>query len=448
MALERFGSSLYDALRKVFRAPVVDEAAVKELVRDLQRALLQSDVNVQLVLSISKNIEERALKEKIPPGVSRREHVIKVVYEELTRFLGEKPALLKIEPTKRTVLMLVGIQGSGKTTNAAKLARYFQKRGLKTALVCADTYRPGAYAQLQQLTTRINVPLYGEPTNRNPVDIVLKGLKTLGNQDVVIVDTAGRHKEEKSLIEEMKTLEKAIKPDEVILVIDGTIGQQAAVQAKAFHTATPIGSIFVTKLDGSARGGGALSAVAATGAPIKFISTGEKIEDIEPFVPSRFVGRLLGMGDLQSLIEKVREAEVQVPEKKMKAFLSGKFSLSDMYEQMEAMKGMGSFRRLLKLIPGFSYDIPENTLDLAEDRLKKWRVIMQSMTVEERNDPKIFNSSRVHRVAKGSGTSEKEVKELLNQYNMMKRMMKTLRRKRTLPFFGKVPLGRLKDLGE
>jgi len=449
MALERFGSSLYEALRKVFRAPVVDEATVKELTRDLQRALLQADVNVQLVLSISKNIEERALKEKVPPGVSRREHVIKVVYEELTRFLGEKPVPLKVEPGKRTVLMMVGIQGSGKTTNTAKLTRYFQKRGLKTGLVCADTYRPGAYAQLQQLATRINVPIYGDPQNKNPVDIAKKGLETFSNQDVVVIDTAGRHKEEKSLIEEMKMLEKAIKPDEVILVVDGTIGQQAAVQAKAFHEATPIGSIFVTKLDGSARGGGALSAVAATGAPIKLISTGEKVEDIEPFVPSRFVGRLLGMGDLQSLIEKVREAEVQVPEKKMKTFLSGKFTLTDMYELFESMKSMGPFKRILKMIPGMSYNIPDDMMEMAEDRLRKWRVIIQSMTPEERAEPKIFNSSRVHRVARGSGTSEKEVKELLTQYGTMKRMMKTLRRKRALPFFGKqVPLGQLKDLGE
>lgn len=450
MALDRFGSSIYDALRKVFRAPVVDEATVKELVRDLQRALLQGDVNVQLVLSISKSIEDRALKEKVPPGVSRREHVIKVVYEELTRFLGEKPVPLKVEPGKRTVLMMVGIQGSGKTTNTAKLARYFQKRGLKVGLVCVDTYRPGAFAQLQQLAQKINVPIYGDPNGKNPVDISKKGLQSFGDKDVVIIDTAGRHKEEKGLIDEMKQLEKTIKPNEVILVIDGTIGQQATVQAKAFHEATPIGSIFVTKLDGSARGGGALSAVAATGAPIKFISTGEKIDDIEPFVPSRFVGRLLGMGDLESLIEKVREAEVQVPEKKMKAILSGKFTLNDMYEQFEAMKGMGSFRRLLKLIPGFSYNIPENMMDTAEDRLKKWRFIMQSMTPQERQEPKIINSSRVHRVARGSGTSDKEVKELLNQYNMMKKMMKTMRRKRGFPFLGKqMPMGgQLKDLGE
>ena len=450
MALERFGSSIYDALRKIMRAPVVDEAAVKELARDLQRALLQADVNVQLVLSISKNIEERALKEKVPPGVSRREHVIKVVYEELTKFLGEKPVLLKVEPGKRTVLMLVGIQGSGKTTNAAKLVRYLQKRGLKTGLVCADTYRPGAYDQLQQLAARINVPISGDPKNKNPIDIAQKGLKHFSNQDVVIIDTAGRHKEEKGLIEEMKMLEKTIKPDEVILVIDGTIGQQAAVQAKAFHEATPIGSIFVTKLDGSGRGGGALSAVAATGAPIKFISIGERIEDIEQFVPSRFVGRLLGMGDLQSLVEKVREAEVQVPEKKMKAFLSGKFTLTDMYEQFEAMKGMGPFKRILKMLPGMSYNIPDDKIDLAEDRLEKWRVIIQSMTPNERDDPKTFNASRIKRVARGSGTSEKEIKELLQQYGMMKKMIKTLRRKRALPFLGgkKISMDQLGKLEE
>ncbi|MEM3730293.1 MAG: signal recognition particle protein Srp54 [Candidatus Bathyarchaeia archaeon] len=437
MVLERLGSSLYEALKKVFRASVVDEATVKELVRDVQRALLQADVNVKLVVDISNRIEERALKEKVPPGISRREHVIKVVYEELTRFLGEKPVPMKVEPGKRKVLMLVGIQGSGKTTAAAKLARYFQKRGLKPAIICADTYRPGAFAQLQQLANRINVPVYGDLNTKDPVKIALNGLKQFSDRDLIIIDTAGRHKEEQALIKEMMMLEKNIKPDEVMLVIDGTIGQQAMVQAKAFNEATPIGSILVTKLDGSARGGGALSAVAATGAPIKFISTGEKIEDIEPFVPSRFVGRLLGMGDLETLIEKVREAEVKIPEKKAKAILSGRFTLTDMYEQFEAMKGMGPFRKLLKMIPGMSYNIPEDMLSMAEDKMEKWRVMIQSMTVEERNNPKIFNASRIRRVARGSGTSEKEVKELIKQYFTMRRLLKTLRRKKTLPFFGK-----------
>jgi len=441
MALERLGSSLYDAIKKVFKSSVVDEATVRELVRDIQRALLQADVNVQLVLAISKRIEERALKESVPPGISRREHVVKVVYEELTRFIGEKPFQLQITPGKRHVLMLVGIQGSGKTTVAAKLARFYQKKGLKPAVICADVYRPGAYEQLQQLASRINVPVYGDLKFKDPVKVVSEGLKRFADNDVIIIDTAGRHKEETELLREMKTLEKNVKPDEIVMVIDGTIGQQALTQAKAFHEATPLGAIIVTKLDGSARGGGALSAVAATGAPIIFIGTGEKIEDIEPFVPARFVSRLLGMGDVETLLEKVREAETRVPEKKAKAILSGKFTLTDMYEQFQAFKEMGPFRKVLKLIPGMSYDIPDEMLSTAEDRLGKWRVIIQSMRPEERENPKIFNSSRIRRVARGSGTTEREVKELLKQYVMMRKMLKTFKRKK-LPLLGKgLPAG-------
>jgi signal recognition particle subunit SRP54 len=437
MALDRLGSSLTGAIKKLFRAGVVDEAAVKELVRDIQRALLQADVNVKLVLDISKRIEDRALKEKVPPGISRREHVIKVVYEELTRFVGDKPVPIKMEPGKKKILMLVGIQGSGKTTHAAKLARYFLKKGLKPALICADTYRPGAYAQLQQLANRINVPIYGDVKAKDPVKVVNEGLKQFSDKELIIVDTAGRHKEEKELIKEMKNLEKKIKPDEVMMVIDGTIGQQALIQAQTFHEATPIGSILVTKLDGSARGGGALSAVAATGAPIKFIGTGEKVEDIEQFIPSRFVGRLLGMGDLETLLEKVHDAEIKVPQKKAKAILSGKFTLTDMYEQFEAVKGMGPFRKIFKMLPGMSYDVPDDMLNMAEDRLEKWRVIIQSMRPEEKDNPKLLNSSRVRRVARGSGTTERDVKDLLKQYVMMRKMMKMFKRKKKLPFMGK-----------
>jgi signal recognition particle subunit SRP54 len=434
MALDKLGSSLTDAIKKLFKAGVVDEAAVKELVRDIQRALLQADVNVQLVLEISKSIEERVLKEKVPPGVSRREHVIKVVYEELTRFVGDKPVPLKVEPGKKKIIMLVGIQGSGKTTHAAKLARYFQKRGLKVGLICADTYRPGAYAQLQQLATRINTPFYGDLKAKDPVKVVKEGLKQFNDKDLIIVDTAGRHKEEKDLIKEMKDLEKHIKPDETIMVIDGTIGQQALAQAKTFHEATPIGAIIVTKLDGSSRGGGALSAVAATGAPIKFIGTGEKIEDIEPFIPSRFVGRLLGMGDLETLLEKVKDAEIKVPQKKAKEIMSGNFTLTDMYEQFQAVKKMGPFGKVLKMIPGMSTDVPEEMLNTAEGRLDKWGVIIQSMTPTEKENPKLLNSSRARRIARGSGTTEKDVKELLKQYVMMRKMLKMFKHKKKLPF--------------
>jgi len=436
LALDKLGASLHESLRKIFRVPIIDEGVVKELIRDIQRSLLQSDVNVRLVLNISNRIEERSLKEKVPPGISRREHVIKVVYEELTRFLGEKPVTADVKVGKRNVFMLVGIQGSGKTTTTGKLARYFQKRGFKTAIVCADTYRPGALAQLEQLAKRINVPIHGDTSKKDPVKIAEEGLKKFEKFDLILIDTAGRHKDEKSLIEEMKKLESAINPDEVIMVIDGTIGQQASIQAEAFHAATPIGSIIVTKLDGSARGGGALSAVAATGAPIKFLGTGEKLDDLEAFIPSRFVGRLLGMGDIQSLIDKVKEAEIRVPEKKVRDLLSGKFTLADMYEQFEAVSKMGPFSRIIKMLPGIGYEIPDEMKDLAEDRLKKWQIIIQSMTPEEREVPKILNSSRIRRVARGSGTSEKEVKTLVEQYFMMRRLMKSLRRKK-LPFFGK-----------
>lgn len=446
MALDRLGSSLTGAIKKLFKAGVIDEAAVKELVRDIQRALLQADVNVQLVLQISKNIEERALKEKVPPGVSRREHVIKVVYEELTRFVGDKPVPLKVEPGKKKTIMLVGIQGSGKTTHAAKLARYFQKRGLKVGLIAADTFRPGAYAQLQQLATRINVPIYGEEKAKDPVKVAKDGFKQFQDRDLIIVDTAGRHKEEKDLIKEMKDIEKGIHPDEIIMVIDGTIGQQALLQAKTFHEASPIGAIIVTKLDGSSRGGGALSAVAATGAPIKFIGTGEKIEDIESFIPSRFVGRLLGMGDLETLLEKVHDAEIKVPPKKAKEILSGNFTLTDMYEQFAAVKNMGPFSKVMKMIPGLSSgNIPDDMLNSAEGRLDTWQVIIQSMTPEEKENPKLLNSSRAKRIAHGSGTSEKEVKELIKQYFNMKKMLKMFKRKKKLPFGlggkGGMPMG-------
>jgi signal recognition particle subunit SRP54 len=219
------------------------------------------------------------------------------------------------------------------------------------------------------------------------------------------------------------------------MVIDGTIGQQALAQAKTFHEATPIGAIIVTKLDGSSRGGGALSAVAATGAPIKFIGTGEKIEDLEAFIPSRFVGRLLGMGDLETLLEKVHDAEIKVPQKKAKEIMSGNFTLTDMYEQFQAVKKMGPFGKVMKMIPGLSSaDVPDEMLNSAEGRLEKWGIIIQSMTPAEKENPKLLNSSRARRIARGSGTTEKEVKELLKQYVMMRKMLKMFKRKKKLPF--------------
>jgi len=438
MVLENLGSNLYNAIQKLVKSPVVDEATVKELVRDFQRALLQADVNVELVMELSQSIQKNALEQELPPGISRREHIIKVIHDELTKFVGETPEELKIVPGKQNVLMMVGIQGSGKTTHSAKLARYFQKRGFKVGIICADTFRPGAYNQLKQLAESINVPFYGEPDAKDPVELSKSGVKHFDDKEVVILDTSGRHKEEAGLIEEMKRIERAVTPREVILVLDGTIGQQATAQAAAFKEATDIGSIIVSKLDGTARGGGALSGVAATGAPIKFIGTGEKVKDLEPFVPSRFIGRLLGMGDIEGLVSKVKEAEAPISEKDVAAMLSGKFSLQDMYNQFEAMQNMGPLQKVLGMIPGFSYQLPSDEVEDAEERLKNWKVIIQSMTPEEKEDPKLLNRSRVQRVARGSGRDEREVRELIKQYNTMRKMLKQMkgsrRMRRQMPF--------------
>jgi signal recognition particle subunit SRP54 len=435
MVLDKLGSTIQDSLKKLLRLPVINEDAIKELVKDVQRALLQADVNVQLVLELSKRIENRAIHDQLPPGISRREHVVKVVYDELTKFLGEKSAKIPVESGRINILMLVGIQGSGKTTAAIKIARFLKKRGIKTAVVCADTYRPGAFAQLKQLSKIAGINIYGNEKEKDAVKISKEGVELFRREgyEAIIVDTAGRHKDEFSLIKEMKDMASIIKPDQIILVIDGTIGQQAMTQAKAFHEATKIGSIYVAKLDGSARGGGALSAVVATGAPIIFIGTGEKIEDIELFDPPRFVGRLLGMGDITGLIDKVKEAEVMVPEKKAKAFLAGKFSLTDMYEQIENLRKLGPLGKVIKMLPGIGSNIPDEMVQLTEERMHSWKAIIQSMTKEERENPKILNSSRIKRIARGSGTTEKEVKELVQQYDMMKKIMKSLMRKR-LPF--------------
>jgi signal recognition particle subunit SRP54 len=437
MVLEKLGSSLYDALRRVIRAPVVDEALVKDLIKDFQRALLQADVNVKLVMELSQDIEEKALDEKLPMGISRREHVIKVVYDELTQFVGEKPQNLTTYPNKLNLFMLVGIQGSGKTTHAAKLARYYKRRGLRTGLITCDTFRPGAYEQLKQLADSIKVDFYGEPGSNDPILLAKNGVDHFRNYEVVILDTSGRHKEEQGLIKEMALIAEAVSPQEIVLVLDGTIGQQASLQAEAFMKATSIGSIIVAKLDGTARGGGALSGVAAIGAPIKFIGTGERVEDLEPFVPSRFVGRLLGMGDIEGLISKVKEAETTVTEKDVRAMLSGKLSLQDVYDQFEAMRNLGPLQKVLSMIPGFSYQLPEGELENAEERLAKWKVIIQSMTPEEKDTPRILNSSRIRRIARGSGTQETDVRELIKQYNAMRKMLRQLkgnRRMRKMPF--------------
>ncbi|RLF43313.1 MAG: signal recognition particle protein Srp19, partial [Thermoplasmata archaeon] len=286
MVLENLKESLRGTVQKIASAVSVDSKLIKEVIRDIQRALLQADVNVKLVLELSKNIERRALQEKPPAGMSAREHVIRIVYDELVKILGTGKTL----PLKKQVILMVGLYGQGKTTTCGKLARYFKRKGLRPALIAGDVHRPAAYDQLKQIAEKAEVPFYGDKDAKDAVEVVKKGVEHFKRSaDVIIVDTAGRHKLEEDLINEIKDIEREINADEKILVIDATIGQQARDQAKAFHDAVGITGIILTKMDGTAKGGGALSAAAEVGAPIVFIGTGEHLSDLEPFDPKGFV---------------------------------------------------------------------------------------------------------------------------------------------------------------
>jgi signal recognition particle subunit SRP54 len=362
--------------------------------------------------------------------------VVKVVYDELTHILGERNVPLELQKDKANVIVMVGIQGSGKTTIVGKLAKYFKKQ-YKTAIVAGDTFRLGAYDQLKQIADQIGVPMYGNPDEKNAIRVIKEGVESSRNEgyELILVDTAGRHKEEGSLMKEMREIVGAVKPNEVILVLDGTVGQQAAIQARAFKDNTNIGSIFVTKLDGSAKGGGALSAVVATGVPIKFIGTGEKMDDIEKFNPPSFVGRLLGIADIQGLVEKVKEAEATPTKEQVQTFLKGKFTLTDFYEQIKNFGKVGTLDKILSYM-GVGTKLPKEAQEVAEQRIGRWKSAMQSMTKDELNDPKIISGSRASRIARGSGTTTKDVKELVRQFFVSQKMMKTLGRKRGV---GRIP---------
>ncbi|MBD3191455.1 MAG: signal recognition particle protein [Candidatus Heimdallarchaeota archaeon] len=429
MVLKKLGSSITSALKKLVGAGVVDTALVKELKNELVKALLEADVKLEIALRLAEHVEKRALEEELPPGIPRQKHIVKIVHDELVKLLGEKAQKLNITPGQTNVILFVGIQGSGKTTAVAKVANWLNKRGMKPAMVCADTDRPGAYEQLKQLGDSIHVPVFGNPDAKNAVRLARRGVAEFQDkQEVILVDTAGRHKEEKGMLREMAKIASDINPDEIILVIDGTLGQQAYDQARAFAKATKIGSILVTKLDGSAKGGGALSACAATRAPIKFIGVGEKVNDLERFDPTGFVGRLLNMGDIEALIEAVKAAEIEPDEEMTKAFMSGKFTLRDMYAQMENIGKMGSIGKLLSFIPGFSQGLPEGFEDTSEENMKKFMCMMESMTAEELDDPSVIKSSRIQRIARGSGTDPQEIKQLLQQFFQMKKMMKRMKK--------------------
>jgi len=423
--LDNLKDNLRGAIQKIVKSSGIDEELIKELSKDVQRALLQSDVNVRLVLEITKNLEERSLNETPPPGLSRKDHIVKILYDELSKLLGNETEF-NFQPGKQNKVILLGIQGSGKTTVASKLAKFLTKQGYSVGVIGADTYRPGALVQLRTMCEKSNVEVYGEENNKDSPEIVKNGLKHYEKLplDIILIDTAGRHKEEQDLLDEMERINKIANPELALLVIDGTIGQQCFSQAEAFHKTLPVGGIIVTKLDSSAKGGGAIAASAATGAQIMYIGTGERIDDLEKFSPTRFVGRLLGMGDIQAVLDLAKRLENEGDDVRLKRISSGKMNMDDFFYQLEEVTKVGSLRGFLDNMPGLSGMVKDDQLDQMEGRVSKWRFIIQSMTKEEKADPDLLNSSRIKRIARGSGWSEHDVKELYKNYKNSKNMMK------------------------
>ena len=422
---------LKEALDRLMNRGSIDEEALREFSLDVQRTLLKGDVNVRLVLELTKNVQERLTREDRVPGVSVKELAVRALYEEMSKLLGGDN-VLPIQP--KNLILMMGIQGSGKTTLAAKLARYYTVKGMSVGLITTDVYRPGAYEQLKSLGDRIKVEVYYRE-GAKPVDIAKEGIARFPGKNLVIIDTAGRHKEERSLLQEMTSLERAISPTFTLLVVDGTSGQQIFNQAKAFSEAVKVGGIAITKLDGTAKGGGALAAAAATGAKVYFISEGERLEDIEEFSATRFVGRLLGIGDLKGLMERVRQAEVTMKEDEVRKALSGRMDLQSFLDQMEQMNKLGPLEKVLEMLPG-APKVNEEDIQKAKVQMEKWKAAIRSMTPEERRDPKIINASRIRRIARGSGITEKDVRALLDAFGKGKSFMKMAKRMRLPPGLG------------
>lgn len=429
MVLEGLAGSLRETIRKISRASYIDKETIKEVSKELQRALLKADVNVKLVLNLSSTLERRATEEKPPAGMTEQDFMIKIIYEELLKILGEDS---KIELGDQTI-MLVGLYGQGKTTSAGKLAKFFHRKGLSVGLIAADVHRPGAYDQLEQVAKQVNVPFYGEKGQKNPVRIISNGLDQLKDLKVKIIDTSGRDSLNQELIDEITEIKKKFQPKEVLLVMDATIGQQAGPQAKAINDAVGITGVIITKMDGTGKGGGALSAVADIHAPVYFIGTGEHMDDLEVFNAKKFLSRLLGLGDLETLLEAFQETEIteEEAEESMNRLMSGKFNLKDMYEIWEKFAQPGIMRKMfdalpLAKIPGGG-KIGAQDLDNAQDKLNNYRVIMDSMTFYELEHPDEINAKRIIRIAKGSGREETDVRNLLREFKAMKNNLKAMK---------------------
>ncbi len=430
MVLDDLGSSLRRTLDSLRGKSRISEEDVDEVVKDIQRSLLAADVDVALVRELSDSIRSRALDEEPPGGTTARDHVLRIVYEELVGLVGESTEL----PLAPQTVLLVGLQGSGKTTTAAKVAWWFETKGLRAAVVQTDTFRPGAFEQAEQMAERAEVEFYGDDDADDPVAIAREGLEATADADVRIVDTAGRHALEDDLIDEIEAIEATVEPDATLLVLDAAIGRGAREQARRFDDAVGIDGVVVTKLDGTAKGGGALTAVNETGSSIAFLGTGETVQDVERFEPSGFISRLLGMGDLKQLTERVERAmrETQDAEEDWdpEDMLTGEFTLVDMRRQMQAMSRMGPLEQVLDMIPGLGGGVmdqlPDDAMDVTKARMRTFDVVMDSMTDEELANPRSVGASRIERIARGAGVEEDAVRELLEQHRTMRRTIKQL----------------------
>lgn len=419
------GEGLRQAIAKLTRSPIIDAKTIKEFNKDLQKVLLSSDVDVKLVFDFTHDIEEKALRSKPPAGLSQQDYITNLVYDELVNLIGNT-----YEPDmKKRRILLAGLYGSGKTTTAAKLAKFYQERGIGAALVCCDVSRPAAYEQLQKLAEQANVPFFGIPNEKDPVKIVKQALEKFKDKPIIICDTSGRNALDSTLINELKNIADAFKPEEKILVISADIGQVAGKQAQEFNEAIGLSGIIITKMDGSGKGGGALSAAKASNAKVMFIGTGEKLVNIEPFNAEKFIGGLLGVPDISGLVEHVSQAIKEASIKPEEVEVE-KLNFETFYAQLKAMGKMGPLKNVFGMMG--APDMPKELLEQSEEKLKKYKVIIDSMTDAERKDEHLLHdSNRIKRIAKGSGTTEKDIHSLLSDFNKMKKVFEMFKNDRS-----------------
>lgn len=434
MVLADLGRKITAALRSLSSATVINEEVLNAMLKEICTALIEADVNIKLVKKLRENVRSVIDFDEMAAGLNKRRMIQTAVFKELAKLID--PGVKAWQPVKgrSNVIMFVGLQGSGKTTTCTKMAYYYQKKGWKSCLVCADTFRAGAFDQIKQNATKARIPFYGSYIETDPVVIATDGVEKFKTEgfEIIIVDTSGRHKQEDSLFEEMLQVSNAVNPDNIVFVMDATIGQACEVQAAAFKDKVDVASVIITKLDSHAKGGGALSAVAATKSPVLFIGTGEHIDDFEPFKVRPFISKLLGMGDIEGLIDKVNELKLDDNEELMKKLKHGQFTLRDMYEQFQNIMKMGPFSQIMSMIPGLGSDfMTKGSEQESMARLKKLMTIMDSMNDQELDShegTKLFTRQpgRTQRVARGAGVSVREVQELITQYTKFAQMVKKM----------------------